>query len=404
MPDVSVLVPCWNAAGAIRRALASVLDVRAVDVEIVVVDDASTDGTADIVAEVAAADPRVVLVRRPVNGGVSAARNTGLDHVRGTWLTLLDADDRFLPGGLETLHRAAVADGALAVVGQQVWSNGRHHWIGPLYDNRDIRTPGRTSLARSLGLLYHASPHAKLFHRSVVDGLRFEGRVLGDQPWVLRALLRAGDRLDVIGGDVYEWIRTPPPGGGPSITASTRSSIDRGVDAATVAVRAHAEVTAEAVATLGPGAAADGVRDAYAERIVRSDLAAHLDRALTRRDPSIGALFEAIQGFVAGLPAGTLRSSDALARDIVLQPLRRWPAVDRAARPAFRALVSTAVRVQPDLARHAGSPPAQWALARVIRSGDGPGRDAAIAALMGLRVTAAPLQLRRAVAAIRRRL
>src|SRR6185369_16054412 len=97
----------WNAEGSIRRALDSVLAEHDLDLECVVVDDGSTDGTARIVAEVAVADPRVVLVALPHNGGVSAARNRGLEAVRGEWLTLLDADDRFLPGGLSRLHAAS---------------------------------------------------------------------------------------------------------------------------------------------------------------------------------------------------------------------------------------------------------------------------------------------------------
>jgi len=403
-PDVSVLIPSWNAARVIGRAIGSALESPGLDVEVVVVDDASTDGTADVVAGIAARDPRVVLVRQPSNAGVSAARNAGLERVRGTWLSLLDADDRFLPGGLAALHAAAVRSDAQAVVGQQVWSNGRQHWIGPLYDNPDIRTPGRTSLAARPGLLYHASPHAKLFRTSMVADLRFEGRVLGDQPWVLRGLLRAGDRLDVIATDVYEWIRTPPPGDGPSITTVTRSSIDRGVEAAGVAGRAHAEVTAEAMATLGDGDAARRLSAAYAERLLRSDLAAHLERALARRDPAMGGLLAAIQGFLAALPAGTLAASEALARDIVAPPLRRWPAVPPAAHAPFWAMASTALAVQPNLASHAGSPVSRWALDQVLVSGRGAARTRAIAVLMGLRIAAAPRLAPRAIRALRRRL
>ena len=67
----------------------------------------------DVVRAIAATDPRVVLVARPTNEGVSSARNRGLEIVRGEWLTLLDADDRFLPGGLGTLVRAALGSDAV---------------------------------------------------------------------------------------------------------------------------------------------------------------------------------------------------------------------------------------------------------------------------------------------------
>src|SRR5688500_5189849 len=97
-PWLSVLLPAWNAAQGIEGAIASVLEPTAVDLECVVIDDGSTDGTADAVAAIAARDARVILLRLPENQGVSAARNRGLDAMRGEWLTFLDADDRFLPG------------------------------------------------------------------------------------------------------------------------------------------------------------------------------------------------------------------------------------------------------------------------------------------------------------------
>ena len=85
-PRLSMLIACWNAAATIERALASVLDEHGVPFECIVIDDGSTDGTADIVQAVADRDARVVLLRLPANGGVSAARNHGLDSARGDWV------------------------------------------------------------------------------------------------------------------------------------------------------------------------------------------------------------------------------------------------------------------------------------------------------------------------------
>jgi len=289
VPAVSVLIPTWNAAAVIKRALASVLDERGLDLECIVVDDGSTDGTAEVVRQIARADPRLVLLPLPENAGVSNARNRGLEIARGRWLTLLDADDRFTPGGLGALVSAGEAGDDLAVVGQQVWSDGRRTWLGPLYDIPDIRRARRTSLAASPGLLYYVSPHGKLFRRDLVADLRFEGRVLGDQPWIIRGLLRAGDRLEVIGATVYEWIRTPPAGAGPSITTSTRGSARRGVEATRVASQALASVVAEADHSVPQARDRDVIRRAYLERLLRSDLGVHLARALRRRDPRAAA-------------------------------------------------------------------------------------------------------------------
>jgi glycosyltransferase involved in cell wall biosynthesis len=357
-PVLSVLLPCWNAEATIEVAIGSVLETQVVPLECIVVDDASTDGTAAIVARLAAADSRVILIRQPANEGVSSARNRGLGAVRGTWLTMLDADDRFVPGGLEILARAALATGARAVVGQQVWFDGHERWLSELYDIPDIREPGRKSLATNPGLLYFVSPHAKLFHRSIIEGLRFSGRVLGDQPWVIRALLRAADEIEVLADTVYEWYRSADGG---SITATTRSSARRGVEAAQVAGEALRAVTEEADTHLD-AASRNLVLTRYVERILRSDLGVHLANALGRTDPTIAELLDAIRGFVAGTPAGYLRGSDALARDILEPVLRRWRRVGSAGRAAYWRLFDAALRKDPGAARGASSGTARLAL------------------------------------------
>lgn len=350
-PVVSVLVPCWNSAGSIERALDSVLEERGVALECVVVDDGSTDNTLDVVRAVAARDPRVVVLALPDNQGVSNARNRGLGLVRGDWLTLLDADDRFLPGGLGTLAAAALGGDAAAVIGQQVWWNGRRRWRTPQYDVGDIRQPGRKSLATSPGLLYFVSPHAKLLHRDCWQGLEFHGRVLGDQPWTIRALLRAGDRIEVLGDTVYEWYRPSASVPSTSITATTRASVRRGVEAVGVAAEALASVREEAAHHLD-AVAAERVAASYAERLLHSDLAAHVGRALDRADPQIDLLFDAIREFIADLPGPYVAASDALARNVLEPPLRRWNRVGDAGRAAYWRLFEAARALDPDLVRH----------------------------------------------------
>ena len=156
--------------------------------------------------------------------GVSAARNRGLRAVRGEWLTVPDADDRLLPGGLAALYEAAVATDALAVVGQRIWSDGERTWIGGLYDRPDIRVPGRKSLRRNPGLLYYASVTGKLVHRSCREDLWFSGSGPRRPAVDVRALLRAGDRIEVIGDVVYEWTRPRPGNDFQTITAAKRRS------------------------------------------------------------------------------------------------------------------------------------------------------------------------------------
>jgi glycosyltransferase involved in cell wall biosynthesis len=95
VPRVSVVIPVFNRLTAVCRAIESVLAQTCQDFEIVVVDDASTDGTAAAVAAIA--DPRVTLIRHERNRGGGAARNTGIQSGTTRFVAFLDSDDEWLP-------------------------------------------------------------------------------------------------------------------------------------------------------------------------------------------------------------------------------------------------------------------------------------------------------------------
>ena len=95
-PAVSVVIPAYNAAWCVRRAVESVLDQRYRDFEAIVVNDGSTDDTQAALAEYGSA---IRVVDKP-NGGLSSARNAGIRAARGGFVAFLDADDRWLPDKL----------------------------------------------------------------------------------------------------------------------------------------------------------------------------------------------------------------------------------------------------------------------------------------------------------------
>lgn len=97
LPLVSVVIPSYNRAARVPRAIDSALAQTGATMEVLVVDDGSTDDTRAVVAARYGADPRVRYLAR-ANGGVSAARNTGLRAARGEFIALLDSDDTWLEG------------------------------------------------------------------------------------------------------------------------------------------------------------------------------------------------------------------------------------------------------------------------------------------------------------------
>lgn len=104
MSLVSVVIPTYNRAHLIRRAVASALAQTHGELEILVVDDGSQDETAAIVAAIG--DPRVHFIQRERNGGASACRNTGIARATGDFVAFLDSDDEWLPTLVE--HQLAV--------------------------------------------------------------------------------------------------------------------------------------------------------------------------------------------------------------------------------------------------------------------------------------------------------
>jgi succinoglycan biosynthesis protein ExoO len=110
-PEVSILIPLYNSAATIERAIKSAQLQTLRDIEILVADDASTDDGAARVAALAREDNRIRLLRLPENGGKPRAMNIMVAQAHGEWLAVLDADDAYHPERLEILLRGAAAVG-----------------------------------------------------------------------------------------------------------------------------------------------------------------------------------------------------------------------------------------------------------------------------------------------------
>ena len=109
MPYFSIVIPTFNREHLVRRAIGSCLRQDFEDFEVLVVDDASNDGTVAAVQKVR--DARVRLVRHDANKGVGPARNSGFAVARGAWVVCLDSDDELYPGALSIIRSRAHGTG-----------------------------------------------------------------------------------------------------------------------------------------------------------------------------------------------------------------------------------------------------------------------------------------------------
>lgn len=165
---ISVVMPCYNAAPYVEAAIASVLGQSYPRIELVVVDDGSTDGSEAILERLAAAHPDRVVVLHQTNSGPYAARNHGLAHAHGNFIAFLDADDTWHPDALRLLHDAMQETHAdVAYCG---WQN-----VGELALNAQPYIPPNYAAEDAAALFLKSCPwpiNGVLIRRQLIDALR----------------------------------------------------------------------------------------------------------------------------------------------------------------------------------------------------------------------------------------
>lgn len=102
-PFISIIIPCFNAEDCLERSVRSVINQTFQDFEIIIINDASTDSSLKKAKTLAYTDSRIKIINLKTNGGPSIARNTGIKEAKGEWISILDADDAFMPERLEVL-------------------------------------------------------------------------------------------------------------------------------------------------------------------------------------------------------------------------------------------------------------------------------------------------------------
>ena len=198
LPLVSVIIPAHNAETFIADTLASVQAQTYEALEVLVVDDGSTDRTPEIVRAVAAEDPRVTLLRQR-NRGVAAARNLAIAHARGVYVAPLDADDFWYPRKIEAQVRRMEQGGASMGMVYTWWLNvegGEHirSASAPWNLEGDIYAP-------LLYINFVGNASVPLFRRRVLEQVGGYSTVLRDrggqgcEDWDLA--LRVAERHDV---------------------------------------------------------------------------------------------------------------------------------------------------------------------------------------------------------------
>lgn len=190
-PHVTVIVPTYNRARLLGNAVASALAQDYPSLDVVIVDDGSTDDTATVLASYAD-EPRVTVVRRPVNGGVTAAKNTGFDSLQAscTYFGILDSDDVLEPDAIGTLVSALEATRGT--------TSQAFGWCA----DADTGLPTGTAPSRSGIVTYEDALCGRfdgefwqLVRRDLLGDLRFDERAGGNEAMVWWPLMKRAPAL-----------------------------------------------------------------------------------------------------------------------------------------------------------------------------------------------------------------
>jgi glycosyltransferase involved in cell wall biosynthesis len=192
---ISVIIPCFNAQRYIAAAVRSVLAQDWPDLEVIVVDDGSSDRSAELVRDTF---PEVTLLRQ-TNQGVAAARNLGIRHSQSDWIAFLDADDIWLPGKLQAQWQllSAQPTARMAYTAWQVWPSAEPS-PSPEYVDR--------VLSHSGDLERWAGPSGWIYPQLLLDCEVWTSTVLAH-----RSLFEEVGFFDTtlrIGEDYDLWLRT----------------------------------------------------------------------------------------------------------------------------------------------------------------------------------------------------
>ena len=176
---ISVIVPIYNTDSRLNRCIESIMHQTFIDFECLMVDDGSKKIIADVVDSYADKDSRFIALHKK-NGGVSSARNLGIEHARGDWLVFVDSDDYIVPEHLEKLISATSEDVDIVMTGFED-VRAKESWFHKYESNKYVGKDELRKLFTSTDFLRHQIPwdrtYRNKFTKSPYINIRFNGNL-----------------------------------------------------------------------------------------------------------------------------------------------------------------------------------------------------------------------------------
>lgn len=205
-PKVSVTIPVYNTAKYLRQCLDSLAAQTLGDIEFIIVDDGSTDGSGEICDSYAAKDPRFRVIHQP-NGGSSVARETGLRNAKGDYVIVCDSDDWTEPEMYEMLYKKAVeTDADIVTCGYfSEYDNGKQSTAYQRYNENDGVIDNTDMLLRGAGWSWVKLMRRKLFEQG---NIHYEPGVnLSEDSLLIYKIMKLHPKIVQIDKPLYHYRR-----------------------------------------------------------------------------------------------------------------------------------------------------------------------------------------------------
>ena len=201
---ITVVMTAYNVGQYIEKAISSVLNSSLKDLELIIVEDCSTDNTKELIEEAANKDSRITVIQQPINMGAGWARRTGIEAAKGDYIITIDADDYISPDFLETLYNKAVEHDVDIVCGGVTQLRGDGSYDRNGYGERVVEGDEKV-----LGLMKERVPfmNNKLISTSLHKKVPYcTRRFIEDMPTITKLMYYA-NKVVYVNNDGYTYVQ-----------------------------------------------------------------------------------------------------------------------------------------------------------------------------------------------------
>lgn len=209
---ISIIIPCYNAEYTIAKCLTSVISQNYQNLEIIIVDDGSTDKTSEIITEFQKKDVRIILFKQN-NSGVSKARNKGIEIASGSFICFVDSDDWVEREYCSVLYQSIVENNADISIAEAVIEDENNKQR----DNKQISSPSTVVFDKHTALkllledkAIQSHPWAKLYKSTLLKNIQFpENLEAFEDYFIMFRVFDSAEKVVKINNQVYHYVQLP---------------------------------------------------------------------------------------------------------------------------------------------------------------------------------------------------